>query len=90
MILHKVDLSFLVLTESIQLEHLNQALTRFLNDVHFKVLIEQLHTNVKVIENFINELYYFVFPGLHHIIKLSQYFMYNVQEYLYAPVLLVL
>lgn len=52
--LHKEYFSLLLLTQSVQLQHLNQTLTGFLNDGNLEVVGEELHAYVKVAEDVVD------------------------------------
>ena len=52
--LHEEYFSLLLLTQRVQLQHLDQTLTGFLDDGHLEVVGEELHAYVKVAEDVVD------------------------------------
>ena len=65
------DLSLLQLTLGKQLEHLNQALTCFLNQTNVEVKTKHFDTNFEVAENFFDVVDNLVFITFNDFVELS-------------------
>ena len=77
--LHKEDLALLLLTESIELKHLDETLAGLLYDSNLKVVWQQLHTGVKVAEYVIDVASNFTLLRLHYLIESTQQVMIYVK-----------
>jgi hypothetical protein len=86
---YKEDLSFLLLTEGVELQHLNQALTSLLNYCDLKVIGKQLHTDVEVAKDVVDVASDFLLLCFHHLIEAAEEVVVDVKEELDAPLFLV-
>ena len=87
--LHKEYLSLLLLAEGVQLQHLNQALTGFLNDGHLEMVRKELHAYVEVAEDVVDVAGDFFLVRLDSLVESTEEVVVDVQEQLDAPLVLV-
>jgi hypothetical protein len=66
---YKENFSFFLLTQGVELKHLNEALTSFLYNTDFKLQAEHLNANVEVSENIVNEAAYLLLPLFHYFVE---------------------
>ena len=72
MCLHKEYFTLLFLTQSVELQHLNKALTCLLNDCNFKMVREKLHANIEIAENVIDVTSNFLFICFDNFVEAAQ------------------
>ena len=77
--LHEEDLALLLLTESIQLEHLDETLTGLLYDANLEMVWQQLHTGVKVAENVVDVAGYLALFGFDYLVESTQQMVVDVE-----------
>jgi len=77
-VFHEVDLPLLLLTKSIELEHLDKTLAGFLNDSNAKVQGKQLHTHIEVVEDVIDIFGDLLLADFNHFIELGEDLMDNI------------
>ena len=83
------DLPFLLLTEGIQLQDLDQALAGLLDDGNLEVVRQQLHADIEVAEDVVDVASDLFLARLHHLIESAQQVVVDVEQQLDAPLLLV-
>ena len=72
MCLHKEYFTLLFLTQSVELQHLNKALTCLLNDCNLKMVREKLHANIEIAENVIDVTSNFLFICFDNFVEAAQ------------------
>ena len=77
--LHEEDLALLLLTESIQLEHLDETLTGLLYDANLEMVWQQLHTGVKVAEYVVDVAGYLALFGFDYLVESTQQMVVDVE-----------
>lgn len=85
----KEDLALFLLAESVELQHLDQALAGLLNDGDLEVIREELHTNVKVAEDLVDVLRDLLLTSLDNLIEARKQVVVDVEEQFDAPLFLV-
>ena len=72
MCFNEKDFPLFLLAKRIKLQHLNKALTGFLDDTDLKLEGEHLHTDIEIGKDVVDESGDFTFHGLHHFVEASK------------------
>jgi hypothetical protein len=87
--LNKEGFPLLLLAQSIQLQHLNQALRSLLLNAYLKLKREQLNTDVKVAKDVIDKASNIFLIHLNNLVEAAKQVVVDVKEKLDAPLLFV-
>ena len=89
MCLHEENFSLFLLAKCIQLEHLDQALARFFDDCHLKVLWQKLHTDVEIAKYVVNMSRDFTLTRFDNLVETTEQMVIDIEKEFYAPFLFV-